>query len=207
MGVTRIKRPVRSALRRIRFDRAQNRGHMTEIRIITETHQDDINIPNEPFRRIGRMIPSCFHGAWSYEAVFYDEPDATECFPDEHYEYTAMKDHSVFIGAYDRGNCVGLAILQKTMYRYMYLYDLKVSEAYRQKGVATALIRKAKEVCKEHGYSGIYTQAQDNNLAACLFYIKTGFYIGGLDTNIYRGTAQEGKADIVFYLDCEDPGL
>ena len=93
--------------------------------------------------------------------------------------------------------------------------DLRLAEetgcAYHVCHISTKesvdLIRKAKEVCKEHGYSGIYTQAQDNNLAACLFYIKTGFYIGGLDTNIYRGTAQEGKADIVFYLDCEDPGL
>ena len=38
----------------------------------------------------------------------------------------------------------------------------------------------------------------DNNLSACLFYIKTGFKIGGLDTNVYKGTKQEGKADIFF---------
>ena len=84
----------------------------------------------------------------------------------------------------------------------MYLYELKVFKDYRHKGVATALLQKAKEICKERQYSGIYTQAQDNNLSACLFYIKTGFHIGGLDTNVYKGTKQEGKADIIFYLDC-----
>lgn len=31
---------------------------------------------------------------------------------------------------------------------------------------------------------------------------KTGFHIGGLDTNVYKGTKQEGKADIIFYCDC-----
>ena len=27
---------------------------------------------------------------------------------------------------------------------------------------------------------------------------------GGLDTNVYRHTRQEGKADIIFYSDCEE---
>ena len=63
-------------------------------------------------------------------------------------------------------------------------------------------IQKAKELCKTYGYNGIYAICQDNNLLACLFYIKTGFRIGGLDTDVYKGTNQEGKSDIIFYLDC-----
>ena len=63
------------------------------------------------------------------------------------------------------------------------------------------LIEKAKEVAKENGYQGIHTVGQDNNLAACKFYIKSGFVIGGLDTKVYQGTKQEGKKDILFYLD------
>ncbi|HNX16683.1 MAG TPA: GNAT family N-acetyltransferase, partial [Bacilli bacterium] len=47
-----------------------------------------------------------------------------------------------------------------------------------------------------------YTIAQDNNLSACLFYLNNGFRIGGLDTEIYKGTPQEGKSDIFFYKDC-----
>ena len=60
----------------------------------------------------------------------------------------------------------------------------------------------AEELAREKGYRGIYVIAQDNNLGACLFYLKCGFRIGGFDTEIYRGTAQEGKSDIIFYLDC-----
>ena len=86
--------------------------------------------------------------------------------------------------------------------KLMYLYDLKVNREYRHKGVARLLLEKAKEIALSSGYSGIYTQGQDNNLGACLFYIKSGFYIGGLDTNVYKGTKQEGKSDIIFYLDC-----
>lgn len=64
------------------------------------------------------------------------------------------------------------------------------------------LMEKAKEVAAAQGYCGIYTQGQDNNPGACLFYLNSGFYIGGLDTNVYRHTKQEGKADILFY--CEN---
>ena len=176
---------------------------MIEIKIIDATHKNDINLPNEPFRLIGRMIPSYANEQWDYGVCYFHETNITEmCFPNENYRYEDMKDNSVFIGAYDGDKCIGLAILQNAWFRYMYLYDLKVSKDYRKMGVATALIQKAKEVCVAHGYSGLYTQGQDNNLAACLFYVKTGFRIGGLDTNIYKGTKQEGKADIIFYLDC-----
>ena len=110
---------------------------------------------------------------------------------------------SVFLGAYDGGKCVGLAILQPGFFRYMYLYDLKVSKAYRGQGVGQALVQKAKETAARNGYRGLYTQGQDNNPGACLFYLRCGFYIGGLDTNVYRHTKQEGKADIIFYCECD----
>ena len=71
-----------------------------------------------------------------------------------------MAANSTFIGAYENGKCVGLAILQKAWFRYMYLYDLKVSKDHRKMGVATAILQEAKAVCKEQGYSGIYTQGQ-----------------------------------------------
>ena len=176
---------------------------MFDIKIINEEHKEDINIPNEPFLLIGKMVPSYVDERWNYSVLYFNETDITEmCFPDENYNYAEMKDDNIFIGAYDKGNCIGLAILQDAWFKYMYLYDLKVFKDYRHKGVETALLQKAKEICKERQYSGIYTQAQDNNLSACLFYIKTGFHIGGLDTNVYKGTKQEGKADIIFYLDC-----
>ena len=67
--------------------------------------------------------------------------------------------------------------------------------------IASLLIEKSKEVALEQGYRGLYTQGQDNNLGACLFYLNNGFVIGGLDTCVYQGTSQEGKKDILFY--CE----
>lgn len=146
------------------------------------------------------MIPSYAGEKWDYSIERFSEPSEM-CFPDENYSYEEMAESCVFIGAYEEECCIGLAILRHALFKYMYLYDLKVKERYRRSGVARALIEKAKASARESGYKGIYTQAQDNNLGACLFYLKTGFIIGGLDTMLYRGTPQEDKKDIYFYLD------
>lgn len=171
-----------------------------QIRTIDRQHSKDINISNEPFPLCGRMIPVYINEKWDYTTERFAE-EAEICFPDENYTFDDTAGSRVYIGAYDADKCIGLAIMQQALFKYMYLYDLKVNKRYRLMGVAKALIEKAKTVAKECGYDGIYTQGQDNNLGACLFYLKTGFVIGGLDTKVYQGTPQEGKKDIYFYLD------
>lgn len=173
---------------------------MIKINIIDREHRSDVNIPNRSFPLIGRMVPSLKNGEWDYKVEKFAVPSVM-CFPDENYDYDQMIENSVFIGAYDKEVCVGLAVLQEGMFRYAYLYDLKVNPELRGKGIAKLLIDRAGEIARSKGYGGIYTQAQDNNLSACLFYLKSGFRIGGFDNTIYKGTAQEGKSDIVFYLD------
>lgn len=178
---------------------------MIEIRIIDAEHKQDINIPNEPFSLFGRMIPSYSNEQWQYSVVYFKEDEISEmCFPDENYDYGELSKNSVFVGAYDGDNCIGLAILQHAMMKYMYLYDLKVNMDYRGQQIGQRLIEMSKEVAVSWGYRGIYTQGQDNNLGACLFYLKNDFVIGGLDTHVYTGTSQEGKSDILFYLDVKE---
>lgn len=174
-----------------------------EIKIINEASKMDIKLKNEPFALYGRMIPSFTDEQWNYKICLFSDSETSEmCFPDDEYDYDAMKNGTVFIGAYDNENCIGLAVLQDYYFKYMYLNDLKVSSSHRHQGVGQALIEKAKEVAVSKGYKGIYTVGQDNNLNACKFYIKSGFRIGGFDNCVYSGTSQEGKADILFYLDC-----
>ena len=169
--------------------------------IISAENSRDINIPNEPFPLSGRIVPSLSEGQWSYR-VERSEAVTEMCFPDEHYDYDEMSKDCVFLGAYDEDRCIGLAVLRQGMFRYMYLEDLKVSRAYRGKGTGRALISAAGKIAVSAGYRGLYTIGQDNNLNACLFYLACGFRIGGFDNEVYKGTSQEGKADIFFYLDC-----
>ena len=178
---------------------------MIEIRKIDEAHQQDIQLPNEPFPLFGRVLPAYQDGQWSYTVERWDASTVKEmCFPDEDYDFAAMSEEgSVFLGAYDGETCVGLAILQPGFFKYMYLEDLKVRSDARGKGVGRALIQAGLEEALRRNYRGIYLQAQDNNLNACLFYLKCGFQIGGFDNRVYTGTKQADKADIVFYLDGE----
>ena len=175
---------------------------MAEIRIIDKYSQADINIKNEPFEIYGKMIPSLTDGNWEYKIVTYAQSDVTEMtFPDEDYDFEKMSKDCVFVGAYEKEKCVGLAIWQKEWHKYLYLYDLKVNRDQRGKGIGAQLIEHGKRLAEQYGHRGIYTVGQDNNLNACRFYLKCGFEIGGFNDHVYNGTSQQGKGDIYFYCD------
>lgn len=173
---------------------------MIEIRKISVQNNDDANIPNQPFTLWGQMIPSLQDGKWDYCTVEFAEKTRM-CFPDFPYD---VEDGGIYLGAYDGQTCIGVAVLRKAMFRYLYLEDLKVNEAYRGCGIGGMLIEAAMETAKEEKLQGVYTVGQDNNLSACLFYLRHGFQIGGFDNRSYRGTSQENKADIYFYRDCDE---
>lgn len=175
---------------------------MITVKTIGEEKKEDINIPNQPFKIFGRLIPAYRDEKWSYTQELLPPEDIVEmCFPNENYDYRKLSKSSICLGAYDGEKCIGLAILQKAPFRYMYLYDMKVNADYRGRKIGKLLLEHAKEVAVNQGYHGLYTQGQDNNLQACLFYLRNGFEIGGLDTKVYRGTSQENKKDIIFYCD------
>lgn len=175
---------------------------MITVRRIDALHKADVRIPNEPFSLFGRILVSRSEGKWDWQLLrFPPEQVGEQCFPDENYDFDAMPD-SVFLGAYDGERCVGLALLQPAFFKYMLLADLKVKGNCRRRHIGSLLIEQAKEVSAQLGYRGLFLQCQDNNPGACLFYLNAGFYIGGLDTNVYRHTKQEGKADILLY--CEN---
>jgi ribosomal protein S18 acetylase RimI-like enzyme len=170
---------------------------------INEARKNDINIPNEPFPLWGKMIATYNGNNWAYTIEKVREDKVSEMvFPDEKYDFNARKNESFFIGAYDEGEkCIGLAIYKHDWLKYLYLEDLKVCKAYRGQGIVKLLLEEGKKIAAENSYRGIYTIGQDNNLSACLFYIKVGFTIGGLNTCGYNWTNQADKSDIYFYLD------
>lgn len=175
---------------------------MIEIKLIDRAHKADILLKNDPFPLYGRMVPSYTDGKWGYDIQKFPPEQCSEMiFPDEPYSYDEMIAGTSFIGAYRDGICVGLAILEKSFFKYLYLSDLKVSASCRKLGIGKMLTDACMEIAREKGMQGVSLTVQDNNLAACLFYLNAGFRIGGLDTDCYNGTSQEGKADITMYQD------
>ena len=175
---------------------------MVEIKLIDAAHKADILLKNDPFPLYGRMIPDYIDEKWGYSIQKFPPEQCSEMtFPDEPYNYDEMAASTSFIGAYQDGVCIGLAILEKSFFKYLYLSDLKVSAPCRKLGVGKMLIEKCMEIAREKNMQGVSLTVQDNNLSACLFYLRVGFRIGGLDTETYNGTSQEGKADIEMYRD------
>lgn len=171
-----------------------------EICRITRDNAGDLRLKNEPFSMPGRFVPSLREGRWGYTV----EPFAQErimTFPDEAYTFEKVDREGCAFAAYDNGVCVGLIVLKEKFWKYLYVHDLKVSASARGRGVGRALLRTAWEEAIRRDYRGLYLQAQDTNLNACLFYVKTGFVIGGYDNHLYTGTGHEGEGDVTFYLD------
>lgn len=171
---------------------------MIEIRTVTDENLDALNLKNDPFEMPGRLIPSLQDGIWQYREELYEKPQVM-CFPDEQYDWERYRKDGVVLSAYLDTCCVGLAICRDSFWKYMYLYELKVSADARGKGIGRKLVEVAMEEARMRGYRGLYLQAQDTNLNACRFYLKNGFRIGGFDNHVYEGTGQAGKADVYFY--------
>lgn len=170
---------------------------------ITAKNAADINLPNEAFRIYGRMRPHYDGQTWSYQTEQLPADQVREMiFPDEHYDFAKLQQDHWFVGAYDQNDqCIGLAIYQQAWFKYLYLDDLKVNRAFRGQGVGQQLLNAGQKIAQAHNYQGIYTIAQDNNLAACQFYLHCQFQIGGLNTREYFGTSQADKSNIYFYWD------
>ncbi|MCR5664476.1 MAG: GNAT family N-acetyltransferase [Oscillospiraceae bacterium] len=172
---------------------------MVEIRRIGAGNAADAKLKNEPFSVWGRMIPALQGGVWSLETERFAE--STEmCFPDVPYD--AAAEDALFLGAYDGTVCVGLAVLRRGMFRYLLLDDLKVVRAYRGRGIGRRLVEACLDEARAEGLQGVSLVAQDDNLSACLFYLRCGFELGGFNNRDYRGTPQARKADLYFYRDC-----
>ena len=168
---------------------------------IDKEHTQDLKIKNEPFDLKGKIEVTFDGKDWhSIKILFSDEEIKQMTFPDEDYDFDKLNGHVLF-GAYENNECVGLAILTKDFNSRLYLSNLKVKRNYRHHGVAKSLLNEAYKYVLENELIGLFTICQDNNVDAFDFYIKFGFKIGGYDNNVYRNTKQEGKADILLYLD------
>ena len=126
---------------------------MITVKIIDKAHQNDINIKNRPFPLFGQMLLSYNSGKWEYEIKRFTEENNKEmCFPDENYDYDKLSANSVFVGAYEGDEYIGLAILQQAMLKYMYLYDLKVNANHRGNG-SFCIFRRLSVTVSKHSLS------------------------------------------------------
>lgn len=71
------------------------------------------------------------------------------------------------------------------------IWDIRVSNEYRHKGIGSKLIDFAKEIAINLNVKEIHIETQNNNVKACDFYSKQGAKIIALDTQAYSDLKDE----------------
>ncbi|HFJ9285858.1 TPA: streptothricin N-acetyltransferase SatA [Bacillus toyonensis] len=114
------------------------------------------------------------------------------------------KPHQIIYIALLHNQIIGFIVLKKNWNNYAYIEDITVDKKYRTLGVGKRLVAQAKKWAKEGNMPGIMLETQNNNVAACKFYEKCGFVIGGFDFLVYTGLDKTSdEVAIYWYLHFE----
>lgn len=174
---------------------------MINVRITELQNKDDLKLATKPYKVKGRMKVTFHDGKWTYKFIdFKPVNQYTDEHPVPEYDYDKYSQTYIIFGAYIENKCVGFALVEKqSRTRYLYVKEVRTDANYMSQGIGTKLLQHCYDKALELGYRGLYTVTPDNNVDSCHFYLFNEFRVGGLDTEYYMGTAQEGKKDIIFY--------
>lgn len=145
-----------------------------------------------PIFQNGQMTYQIHKLSSSYEKMYLEEDESNE-------SYLIDSDKTAFL-AYVDGNLAGQVLLKKYWNQYAHIWDIRVKESYRKLGIGKELIKVTRKWAKEQELSGISLETQNTNVAACLFYQRCGFYLGGLDRYLYRGLGNHYEMALHWYL-------
>ncbi len=97
--------------------------------------------------------------------------------------------HWGFFGAYDDGRRVGGAVVaHRTPTVRMLegradlgvLWDIRIAPSHRRRGIGSRLLAAAAQFAWDQGCTVLKVESQNNNPAACRFYAKHHFKLGGV---------------------------
>lgn len=106
--------------------------------------------------------------------------DENDFLPSDEYtaQMLARKDFHIIVALENDKLIGGLTAYQMNMFKRetteMFLYEIEVSENYRQKGIGKALIEFLKQNCVEKGIVEMFVGTEPNNFAARKLYSTTG---------------------------------
>lgn len=155
----------------------------------------------QPFEIIGRLLPSYDGEKWTTtELLFAEKKEKT--YPDDSFdpmEYVENPEKAAFLAMLGE-ECAGSIRVCRRWNGNALIEDLAVDRAFRRHGVGTMLMDAAVRWGKEKGFNGVSLETQDNNLAACRFYLQYGFELGGIDAKVYARPSYRGETALYFYL-------
>ena len=82
------------------------------------------------------------------------------------------------------------------------LWDIRVADAYKHKGIGQKLLDMGLIRAREDGYSQMIIECQNNNVPACRFYRKQGAVLSKIDMYAYYLDPDAKKeVQFIWYLD------
>lgn len=82
------------------------------------------------------------------------------------------------------------------------LWDIRVSDAYKRKGIGQTLFDMGLQNAKKDGYKQMIIECQNNNVQACRFYQKQGAVLSKIDMYAYYFDPNiRNEVQFIWYLD------
>lgn len=94
---------------------------------------------------------------------------------------------------------VGYLAVSQDWNNYALIEDFAVDAFYRGSGVGRLMMGSAKKWSRERGLAGLRLETQSINVAACRFYERYGFLLGGHDRYLYRGLHSSSQEVALFW--------
>ncbi|MCT7667036.1 GNAT family N-acetyltransferase [Shinella kummerowiae] len=118
--------------------------------------------------------------------------------PAELAPHMATDDKALFVAIGDEAP-VGYIALSRDWNDLAAIDDLAVDMEWRGTGAAQRLMQQAVTWAKEKDLPGIRLETQTNNVAACRFYMRQGFTLGGYDRYLYKGLSPGTRETALFF--------
>ncbi|MGD9477321.1 GNAT family N-acetyltransferase [Shinella sp. G-2] len=94
---------------------------------------------------------------------------------------------------------VGYIALSIGWNNFAVIDDLAIDVEWRGTGAAQRLMQHAADWAREKGLPGLRLETQTNNVAACRFYLRQGFALGGFDRHLYEGLSPGTRETALFF--------
>lgn len=156
------------------------------IKRITKDNYQLVNSFTSQLRVLGYLDIRFENLQYAYRVV--ETEKSTKTYEEQAIEPMAYvdSDERCIYYAFDGDELVGQLMLKTQWNRYGFIEDIRVKEGRKGMGIGTLLMERAKGWCREQQLGGLTLETQNNNVDACLFYQKSGFEIGGIDTHMYK---------------------
>ncbi|UDF28238.1 UNVERIFIED_ORG: GNAT family N-acetyltransferase [Roseateles sp. XES5] len=107
-------------------------------------------------------------------------------------------DKTLFVAIGDK-TPVGYIALSIGWNNFAVVDDLAVDVEWRGTGAAQRLMQQAADWAGERGLPGLRLETQTNDVAACRFYLRQGFALGGFDRHLYEGLSPGTRETALFF--------